>query len=116
MPKYVVNAQDALGNMTMGELRTLGRVSGMTMEEAMALDKGDLSRLPMTTMIAITFILIRRQNPQFTEADMDGLDWSDIEFVQPQIGDDGTADPPVPLQPLNSGGRKSSARSVATTG
>lgn len=116
MAKYTINLQDIQSGMTMGEVRTLARVSGMSMEEAQALETGNLSRLPFSAMIGIIYILMRRQNPRLTEADLDGLNMDEITFVAPDtIGDDGTADPPQPLQPLKPGGQKSSARSVATT-
>lgn len=116
MAKYRINLADAQAGMTMGETRTLARISNMTMEDAQALETGDLSRLPFSAMIGIIYILMRRQNPRLTEADLDGLNMDDIEFIAPiETGHDGAADPPQPLQPLKAGGRKSSARSVATT-
>ena len=117
MARYRINVTDIQSKSTMAEQLDLARISGMSIDEARAIELGQFGSLPMTAMIAIVYILIRRIDPRFTEADMSQLDWEDIDFIQPsQNGHDGAADPPQPLQPLKSGGRKSSARSVATTG
>ena len=101
----------------MGETRDLSRIGHMTMGELQMMERGDYSGLPLSAMIAIVYILIRRSDPRITEADLNDLEWDDIDFVQPEMtGHDGAMDPPQPLQPLKGGARKSSARSAATTG
>ena len=117
MAKYRVDLQDLQRRgLTMGETRDLSRIGGMTVGELQMIDSGDYSNLPLSAMIAIVYIIIRRSDPRITEADINGMSWEDFEFVQPTMtGDDGTADPPAPLPPLKATGRKSSARSVATT-
>jgi hypothetical protein len=102
--------------LTVGETRDLARIGNLTIGEMQMIERGDMANLPMSAMIAVVYILIRRQHRNFTEADMNALSWDDIDFdAADQTGHDGAADPPQPLQPLKSGGRKSSARSVATT-
>ena len=115
MARYRINLEDFRRGTTMREQLDIARISGMTVEEARAVELGNLGSLPTTTMISIIYVLIRRIDPQFREVDMDGLAWDDIEFVTSATGHDGAADPPQPLQPLRSGGRTSSARSARTT-
>ena len=117
MAKYRLSVTDIQQGLTVGETRDLARIGGLTVGEMQAIEQGNVNGLPMSAMIAVVYILIRRQHPRFTEAEMNDLSWDDIDFVQPdQTGHDGAVDPPQPLQPLRNGGRASSARSVATTG
>jgi hypothetical protein len=112
--KYRISIDDIQQGLTVGETRDLARIGNLTVGEMQAIERGDMANLPMSAMIAVVYILIRRQHPRFSEAEMNDLSWDDIDFAQPK-GNDGTADPSLPLPPLKSGGRKSSARSVATT-
>ena len=117
MARYRISVNDIQQGLTVGETRDLARIGSLTVGEMQMIERGQLDSLPMSAMIAVVYILIRRQHPRFTEADMNALSWDDIDFEAPdQTGHDGAADPPQPLQPLQRGGRKSSARSAATTG
>ena len=116
MAKYKLDLTELQSGLTVGETRDMSRIGNLTVGEMQAVERGDYSSLPANAMIGIVYVLIRRQNPRFTEADLNGMSWDDFDFVAPDMtGDDGTADPPQPLPPLKSGGRKSSGRSVATT-
>jgi hypothetical protein len=116
MARYRISLTDIQQGLTVGETRDLARIGNLTIGEMQMIERGDMANLPMSAMIAVVYILIRRQYPRFTEADMNALSWDDIDFDAADLtGHDGTADPPQPLQPLKGGGRKSSARSVATT-
>lgn len=100
--------------MTIGETRDLSRVGVLTVGEMQSVERGDYGSLPMSAMIGIVYILLRRRDPRFTEHDLNSLSWDDIDFVQSDGAADGPSDPPVPLQPLQRGGRKPSARSAST--
>lgn len=116
MARYRVDLSEVQKRpFSIGETRELSRIGGLTVGELQAVERGDLGSLPVTAMVGIVYVLIRRTRAAFTEADLNGLDWDDIEFVQP-IGDDGTADPLEPLPVSKRGGRKRSGQSVATTG
>ena len=114
MPKYRLSINDIQQGLTVGETRDLARIGNLTVGEIQAIEQGNVNDLPMSAMIAVVYILLRRQHPRFTEAEMNDLSWDDIDFVQPDAtGHDGAVDPP--LTPLKRGGRSSSARSVVTT-
>lgn len=116
MAKYKLNLMELQNGMTVGETRDMSRIGNLTIGEMQMVERGEIANLPANAMIGIVYVLVRRQNPRFTEADLNGMDWDDFDFETPDMtGHDGAADPPQPLQPLKSGGRKSSARSVATT-
>ena len=116
MAKYRISVNDIQQGLTVGETRDLARIGNLTIGEMQAIERGELANLPMSAMIAVVYILIRRQHRNFTESDMNALSWDDIDFDAPDMtGHDGAADPPQPLQPLKRGGKASSARSVATT-
>lgn len=116
MAKYTINLMDLQGGLAVGETRDISRIGGLTIGEMQAVERGEIANLPANAMVGIVYVLIRRQNPRFTEADLNGMSWDDIDFVEPDLtGHDGTADPPQPLKPLKPGGRKSSGRSAATT-
>ena len=117
MAKYKLNLADMQSGLTVGETRDMSRIGQLTIGEMQMVERGDIANLPANAMIGIVYILIRRQDRNFTEADLNGMSWDDIDFVTPDTtGDDGTADPIQPLRPSKTGGRKSSGRSVATTG
>lgn len=72
--------------MTLGELEELEALAGCTIEDIM---QGERS---VRSMIAIIFILRRRDNPAFTLEDAKRVKMSELELVD---GAD-VEDPPVP--------------------
>jgi hypothetical protein len=108
MARYTVDLSDIQRGLSIGETRDLSRIGGLTLAEMQAVERGDMGDLPMSAMIAIVYVLLRRQHPRITEADINALSWDDIDFITPaaaENGHDGDVDPTVPLRPLSRGAR-----------
>ena len=75
-----------------GETRELARLSGMPIG---AFQTMDLNSMSLDMMVATILVIQKRVNPAFTLAELDALDWSDIEWVDTTEEPDPTPAPPI---------------------
>ena len=84
-----------------GETRELARISGMPVG---AFQQINLDSMPLDAVIAMVMVIQKRSNPRFTLAELDGMEWSDLEIVDTYEPD---PTPAPPIKKLRSGAAKS---------